>query len=382
MRKNIVALIPLRGGSKSIPNKNIRDMAGKPLCAWVLESACKAIGASNVFVSTDNPEIAGVVERLGLGVKIIDRPAELATDTASTESVLLHFAEVVDFNTIITLQATSPLTTSDDIKNALLLFKQNAYDSMLTGVRIKRFFWTLNGKAVNYNPRKRPQRQKMDGWIMENGAFYITKLNILKSYKCRLGGKIGIFVMPSETAVEIDEPEDWQTAERLLIKKNRENLKKVIRNIKLFMVDVDGTLTDAGMYYSANGEELKKFNTRDAQGLALLRKKGVDIAIITKENSPIVKARARKLKIDKCYTGVEDKLVRLKKLCRELKINLANVAYVGDDVSDLDCMRSVAFAACPADGLDAIKDISHYVCRFPGGGGAVREVCEIILGVN
>ncbi|RJQ47417.1 MAG: N-acylneuraminate cytidylyltransferase [Nitrospiraceae bacterium] len=378
MKKNIVALIPLRGGSKSIPRKNIKDIAGKPLCAWALEAACKAIGASNVYVSTDSAEIAGVVEGLGLGVKIIERPGELATDTASTESVMFHFAGVVDFSTVITLQATSPLTTPDDINKALRLFKKNEYDSMLTGVRTRRFFWTSDGKALNYNPRKRPRRQDMEGWIMENGAFYITKGNILQRYKCRLGGRIGIYEMPPETAVEIDEPEDWEAAERLLIRRARENFKKVIRNIKLFVVDVDGTLTDAGMYYSAKGEELKKFNTRDAQGLALLRKKGVEVAIITKENSPIVSARAKKLKIDKCHIGIEDKLGCLKEICRKMKINMSNVAYVGDDVSDLECMRSVAFAACPSDGLDLIKDISHYVCRLPGGRGAVREVCELL----
>lgn len=380
MKKNIVALIPLRGGSKSIPGKNIKEMAGKPLCAWVLETACNALGSSNVFVSTESKEIAGVVENLKLGVKIIERPFELASDTASTESVMLHFAEKVKFNILITLQATSPLTTSDDIRKALGLFKKNKFDSILTGVRSKRFFWTPEGEAVNYDPMNRPLRQQMGGWIMENGAFYITKREILEQYKCRLGGKIGIYEMAPETAIEIDEPEEWAEVERCLIKRRREKIKQLVSGAKLLVVDVDGTLTDAGMYYSAKGEELKKFNTRDAQGLALLREEGIDTAIITKENSPIVKARAKKLKIDKCYVGIDDKLGCLKKICRALKINLSNVAYVGDDISDLECMKSAGFTACPADAVEAIKNISHYVCNAAGGAGAVREVCELIRG--
>lgn len=380
MKKNIVALIPLRGGSKSIPGKNIKEMAGKPLCAWVLETACNALGSSNVFVSTESKEIAGVVENLKLGVKIIERPFELASDTASTESVMLHFAEKVKFNILITLQATSPLTMSDDIRKALGLFKKNKFDSMLTGVRSKRFFWTPEGEAVNYDPMNRPLRQQMGGWIMENGAFYITKREILEQYKCRLGGKIGIYEMTPETAIEIDEPEEWAEVERCLIKRRREKIKQLVSGAKLLVVDVDGTLTDAGMYYSAKGEELKKFNTRDAQGLALLREEGIDTAIITKENSPIVKARAKKLKIDKCYVGIDDKLGCLKKICRALKINLSNVAYVGDDISDLECMKSAGFTACPADAVEAIKNISHYVCNAAGGAGAVREVCELIRG--
>ncbi|RJQ51848.1 MAG: acylneuraminate cytidylyltransferase [Nitrospiraceae bacterium] len=378
MKKNIVALVPLRGASKSIPKKNIRPMAGKPLCGWVLEAACGAIGASNVFVSTESREIAGVVEDMDMGIRIIDRPAGLAKDTSTTESVMLHFAEKVNFDVLITLQATSPLTTATDIKNALNIFKRNRLDSLLTGVRNKRFFWTPDGKAVNYDPAKRPRRQDFDGWIMENGAFYITGREILERHKCRLGGKIGIYEMPPETSVEIDEPEDWAEAERLLIRRARKDMSRLIRDIKLLVVDVDGTLTDGGMYYSKEGEALKKFNTRDAQGLALLREEGIDVAIVTKENSPIVEARAKKLKIDKCYTGIDDKLGCLKKICRELKIDFSNVAYVGDDVSDLECMKEARFAACPADAIETIRDISHHICRHTGGAGAVREVCELI----
>lgn len=379
MKQNIVALVPLRRGSKSIPLKNLKAIAGKPLCAWVLEAACEAIGSSNVSVSTESKEIADVVDNLQLGVNIIERPHELAADTATTESVMLHFAKVMNFDILITLQATSPLTTAKDIQKALDLFKNNNFDSLLTGVCSKRFFWTLDGIPVNYDPMKRPLRQSIDDWIMENGAFYITKYEILQRYKCRLAGKIGIYEMAHETAIEIDEPKDWSEVERYLINRKRDKINKLIKDINLLVVDVDGTLTDAGMYYSANGEELKKFNTRDAEGLALVRKRGFDVVIMTKENSPIVKARAEKLKIDKCYIGINDKLGCLKDICRDLKINLSNVAYVGDDISDLECIKSVGFSACPADAVEAVKNMSHYTCKVPGGSGAVREVCEVIL---
>lgn len=372
-------MIPLRGGSKSIPLKNIKNIDGKPLCAWILEAACEALGPSNVYVSTESEEIAGIINNLNPRVRIIKRPDELATDTASTDAVMLHFAEEVKFDTLITLQATSPLTTSSDIKKALDLFHAGGFDSLVTGIRCKRFFWTPDGKPVNYDPLKRPLRQEMDGWIMENGAFYITKHETLKHHKCRLGGKVGIYEMGAETAVEIDEPEDWVEVERLLAKRNRMKIKELLKNIRLLAVDVDGTLTDAGMYYSAKGEELKKFNTRDGQGLALVRDKGIEIAIITKENSPIVKARAKKLKIDKCYIGIEDKLSCLKSICKDLKIKLSNVAYIGDDVSDLECIKSAGFAACPSDAVEIIRNISGYICKKRGGAGAVREVCDMLI---
>ena len=185
--------------------------------------------------------------------------------------------------------------------------------------------------------------------------------------------------MSPETAVEIDEPEDWAEVERYLVNRKRNEIISLLGEIKLLVSDVDGTLTDAGMYYSAKGEELKKFNTRDAQGLALIRERGIDVAIITKENSPIVKARAKKLKIDKCYIGINDKTACLKNICDTLKINLSNVAYIGDDISDLECIKSAGFTACPADAVDEIADLSLYVCKQAGGAGAVREVCELIM---
>ncbi|MEW6599730.1 MAG: N-acylneuraminate cytidylyltransferase [Nitrospirota bacterium] len=379
MKRDLVALVPLRGGSKSIPGKNIKSIAGRPLCAWVIEAACKAVGTENVFVSTDSREIAEVVGSQHPGVTIIDRPSVLATDSASTESVMLHFAGKVEFSTLITLQATSPLTIADDIKRALDLFNTRKYDSLLTGVRTKRFFWTDDGKAVNYDPLKRPLRQNFDGWIMENGAFYITKREILKKHGCRLGGNIGVFEMAAETAVEIDEPEDWAEVERLLNKRNKLAATALLKGIKLLAIDVDGTLTDGGMYYSESGEELKKFNTRDGQGLELLRNEGIEVAIITKENSPIARARAEKLKIARCHIGITGKLGCLKTICDEMKITLADVAYIGDDVSDLECMKAAGFAACPSDASEDIMKISHYICRHSGGGGAVREVCELLI---
>lgn len=214
-----VALIPLRGGSKSILRKNIKLLAGKPLCYWVCYAASQAKGIDTVYVSTDDAEIRDTVLSLGLGIKIIDRPAEFAQDTSSTESVMLHFMEEVpDFDLLITLQATSPLTTSEDIDNAINHFSKNNLDSLLTAVRTKRFFWTEGGKAINYDYLNRPRRQDFDGFMMENGAFYITKKNILKDKKNRLGGKIGVFEMREETAIEIDEPLDWYILEKLILK--------------------------------------------------------------------------------------------------------------------------------------------------------------------
>ena len=215
----IVALVPLRGGSKSIPQKNIKLIAGKPLCAWCLEAAIGSRWLDSVYVSTDCKQIAEVVEGLGLGVKVIFRPAEFATDEASTESVMLHFMRQVNFGTLLTIQATSPLLEAQDLDLALTQFQDEEYESMLSAVRTKRFFWSDDFKPINYDPTSRPRRQDFLGTLMENGAFYITKREILDLYNCRLGGKTGVYEMDESMAIEIDEPDDWGCVERLLLRR-------------------------------------------------------------------------------------------------------------------------------------------------------------------
>ncbi len=221
MKKNqkIVALVPLRRGSKSIPNKNIKNIAGKPLCYWSLNSAYKSGIFDKIIVSTDSEVIAKIVENFGFNIKIIMRPERYATDKASTESVMIHISKKVDFNILVTIQATSPLVNPEDFISAKKLFLEKKYDSLLSGVRIKRFIWSSKGEPLNYDPMKRPRRQEFDGSIVEDGSFYFTKRHILNKYKCRLGGKIGIYEMKDQVFTEIDEANDWLFFEKILRKK-------------------------------------------------------------------------------------------------------------------------------------------------------------------
>jgi CMP-N-acetylneuraminic acid synthetase len=214
-----IALIPLRGGSKSIPNKNIKILFEKPLAYWVLLASKNSLLIDDIYVSTDSEEIANTVTAMNLGVNIIFRPLEYATDEASTESVMLHFMSKIDFDVLVTIQATSPLLTGINIDDAITQFQLLKFDSMLSAVRAKRFFWSDDGKAINYDPLHRPRRQDFLGTLMENGAFYLTKREILERFQCRLGGNIGIYEMNASTAVEIDEPEDWDFVERLLMQR-------------------------------------------------------------------------------------------------------------------------------------------------------------------
>jgi len=157
------------------------------------------------------------------------------------------------------------------------------------------------------------------------------------------------------------------------------NPKKVLRDLKLFATDVDGVLTDAGMYYGESGEELKKFHTRDGMGLKLLQAEGVITAIITMENTKIVERRGMKLGIPEVFQGVKDKVAVLFNLSEKYGIPLEQMAYIGDDVNDVEALKAVGYAAAPADCVEQVRRIVHYVCKKRGGEGVVREVIDRIL---
>lgn len=373
-----VAVMPLRGGSKSIPGKNVKPLAGKPLFAWSLGEAVASGCFDAVYVSTDSAEIGAAVKaEFPDTVEVLDRDPSLATDTASTEVVLEDVARRVSFDVICLIQATSPLTVADDFRRAKERFVAEELDSLLTAVEFKRFLWTPEGRPVNYDPAARPRRQDFAGFRLENGAFYLTSRAVLERDGCRLGGKIGIHEMPADTAVEIDDPIDWFLIEQLLERRRvRDGAAKTIRAL---VVDVDGTLTDGGMYYGPEGEALKRFDTRDAKGLERLREHGIRVCVISAEDSPAVRARMRKLCIDDYHPGVRDKLTVLRARAREWGIALDAIAYMGDDLGDRECMEHCGFACCPSDAVPEIRRIADYVSQSGGGRGAVRDVCELLL---
>ncbi len=162
----------------------------------------------------------------------------------------------------------------------------------------------------------------------------------------------------------------------------QKKLVKKCLNIKAILSDVDGVLTDGGMYYSKNGEELKKFNTRDGMAIELLQKNNIKSGIITKENSKIVKQRAQKIKPNIVLIGIKKKELELPKLCKKFNVSNNQIAYIGDDLNDLEIMKLVGFSACPKDAIDEIKKNSDYICKSVGGGGVLREIADSIISIQ
>lgn len=378
-----VAFIPVRGGSKSIPLKNIREIAGKPLVYWTAKAANDCEEIDRVYIATDSDRIRETVEGFGLDkVRGIGRSADSATDTASTESAMLEFAEKYEFDNIALIQATSPLLTSADISGGFSEFYKPDTDSVLSVVRQKRFQWKIDETGfavpVNYDVFHRPRRQEFDGYLVENGAFYIISRDLLLEARNRLAGNVHVYEMDESSYLEIDEPNDWMIIERLLMARIRKVIE--IPEIKMFLTDCDGCLTDGGMYYSENGDEMKRFNTLDGMGFQLLRERGILTGIVTGEKRQLNKRRVQKLQMDIYEEGVKEKLNTVKRLCVKYNISLQNVAYVGDDINDLDVVSAVGFGCSVSNGVDNVKAVAKYVAMKAGGQGAVREVIDLVLG--
>lgn len=222
----ILCVIPVRGGSKGIPRKNIRHLAGKPLVAWTIEQALAAECGLDVLVSTDDPEIAEVALQAGADVPFL-RPAELAQDETATEPVVQH---AIDYRTaqgrepeaVMLLQATSPIRYPGTLDRAVSEFRATDVDSLVGVVPQTPFLWTVgNPPQAQYAVDRRPRRQDLaesDYRYRETGSLYLTRTEIYRRFSNRLGGRIGLFVMDDGEGVDIDTELDFTTVEQQMLR--------------------------------------------------------------------------------------------------------------------------------------------------------------------
>lgn len=224
---NILCVIPVRGGSKGIPLKNVRNLGGKPLMAWTVEQAVNAKIGLDVVVSTDDEEMADVARRYGADVPFM-RPAELAEDTTATEPVVAH---AINFRTaqgrkpdaVVLLQVTSPLRHPDTLDRAVNQFLETGVDSLVGVVPTPPFLWRLGNEAAGtpvsaeYDYENRPRRQELTPEQIpyrENGSLYVSKPELYLGHNNRLGGKIGLFILDELEGVDIDTELDFALAEQ------------------------------------------------------------------------------------------------------------------------------------------------------------------------
>ncbi|MDD5433882.1 MAG: acylneuraminate cytidylyltransferase [Nitrospira sp.] len=382
---NIVAIIPARGGSKSIPRKNIIDFCGKPLIAWSIELALASKYISDVYVTTDDKEIANVSQ--AYGAKIIWRPPELATDIASSEDALLHaisdIEKVRKIDLIVFLQATSPIRDTNDVDKAIEEFSSKKADSLFSAAVLEDFcIWekAKSGiRSMTFDYKNRGRRQDRQPYYLENGSIYIFKPDILKQNNNRLGGSIALYQMPFWKSYEIDSIEDIEVCEYFMRNKVLKNQNKffLLQNIHLIVYDFDGVFTDNKVILREDGLESVIVNRADGLAVGMLNDLGIKQIILSKEKNKVVETRGNKLGIT-VIKGVDNKKDRLVSYCREENIQLENVLYIGNDINDLEVMKIVGFPICPSDAYRDIKDISKVILDASGGNGVAREILKYI----
>jgi N-acylneuraminate cytidylyltransferase len=374
-----IGFVPLRKGSKGIPGKNKRKMVGRPLFTWVLGAAYFS-NLDEVVVYTDDEDIISFITKeyqYTEKIKVVNRPKHTATDTASTESAMIAYAESInyDFDVFCLLQATSPFTTPEAINESLEKLNKG-YDSSVSVVHTHRFLWNENGTPINYDYNHRPRRQDFNGVLVENGAVYTCLKSVLKDKQNRLGDKVAIVKMPEDSLLEIDSENDWIAIEQLLIE--RQQRQKKASKISHIVLDVDGVFTDGSITYTKDGEHTKRFDMRDGMGLEILRQFGINVIVMTSENSELVAKRMQKLKIKETYLGVKDKFTLLNKIARDKDLALSNFAYIGDDVNDLSNMCSVGWSFAPNNATSVVKLNADVILSKNSANGAIREACEFI----
>jgi len=400
-KPEVLAIIPARGGSKSIPRKNILDFAGHPLVAYSIAAGLQAESVTRTIVSTDDEEIAAVARKYGAEVPFT-RPAEYAQDESLDLAVFQHalgwLAEHEDYHpdVVVQLRPTSPVRSPDLVDKAVKLLldnpeadsvrgvvpsKQNPYKMWRIGAdgRMKPLL-SVEGLAEPYNA----PRQELPQTYWQTGHIDAIRPDTILEKGVMSGDVILPLVIDVRYTVDIDNPRDWEQAEELM---KGGTLPAVVpdgkpyglpEQIDLIVLDFDGVLTDNRVWVDENGLEGVAAHRGDGMGISRLKKAGFEVIVLSTETNPVVAARCKKMKIE-AYQGVEDKGAALKKLLKERKINPEHVIYAGNDVNDLPCFSLVGCAVAVADAHPDILPQADLVLKARGGFGAVRELSDLIL---
>jgi YrbI family 3-deoxy-D-manno-octulosonate 8-phosphate phosphatase len=377
----VCAIIPARGGSKGVPHKNLRTVGGEPLVARAVRAARAVPGVDAVVVSTDDADIADVAH--AAGALVVDRPAHLADDHASSESALRHALEQLGAlgrlpAVTVFVQATSPFIGVDDVSRAVDLVRLGECDVAFSVTRADTHLWR-NGpdgpEGVNHDAGVRRRRQDREPEFTETGAFYVMRTRGFLDHGHRFFGRIRLVEVDPGDSLEIDTVDDLRLAELLVTTRPAAAAPVPARAV---VTDFDGVHTDDRATIDQDGREAVVVHRGDGMGVALLRRAGVPVLILSTETNPVVRARAAKLEVD-VIAGCDDKLSALAGWAQARGLDLADVAYLGNDVNDVPCLAAVGWPVVVADAHPLARRASSIVLRRRGGDGAVRELADSVL---
>ncbi|MTH67518.1 NTP transferase domain-containing protein [Agromyces bracchium] len=409
-----IAIIPARGGSQGLPGKNVARVGGVPLVARAVHAALAAERIGRVVVTTDDEDIADAAR--GAGAEVIERPAELANATASSESALLHAIEALgrepgpaDHRSVagvtVFIQATSPFIDPADLDAAVARVEQGERDVVFAATPTHGFLWReraddadgASAVGVNHDPSNRPRRQDREPEFLETGAFYVLRTDGFVLAGHRFFGRIGIQRVHPDTAIEIDDAADLARARVLAPRVDRRlaggiaaslarregvawvaDPRHPFIDVDAVVTDFDGVHTDDTAAVDELGRESVRVSRADGHGVARLRDAGIPVLILSAEANPVVSRRAEKLGVD-VIQGLTDKGVALREWAAARGIRLDRIAYLGNDRGDVPALDLVGWPlAVPDAAPDALERARHVLERH-GGHGAVRELAELVL---
>lgn len=381
----INAIIPAFVNKSKV--SHLQNILSAPLLLWSIRSAQECKKIDSVYVLTDDESTAA------LAVKS-DAKLWPGSFGESTPQNLLQLAKNLlkcnSNETIVFLNPYFPIRHQKTISTAIDFFQLEALQGLYANYNF------AQGSTENGNQFDKPQDLMLSletfktapgtdvsKTVNTDWNFCIWNQAVFKSEK-----EEKVFLHPFQISKAeqfgIHDDLDLVATEAVLqrelsTQRVKHPYSAALKKIKLIASDLDGIWTDAGMYYSENGEELKKFNSLDGMGVRILMEAGIKMAIVTGENTPMLRQRAKKLKVDLLFQDLEDKLSCLKKLAKDLGIQGDEIAYIGDDINDLEAMGFCGFVATVPHAVESVQKIAHYHTRKEGGGGALREFIDLVL---
>ena len=400
----ILAIIPARGGSKGIPRKNIRDFAGYPLIAYSVAAGLKSELVTRVIVSTDNDEIAAVAREYGAETPFM-RPSVFAEDNTTDLPVFVHALEWLAENehyhpdVVVQLRPTSPIRPVDCVDAAIRILLDNPKADSVRGVVLAgqnpHKMWRLpagenapmrnlldvEGIAEPYNA----PRQILPPVYWQTGHVDAIRPRAILEQKSMTGEKIFPLIIDPNYTVDIDNLSDWAKYEYLVkfgdlkFVSPGPDRRPMPESVKVLFLDFDGVMTDNRVWTDQDGRETVAASRGDGFGIQLLKKEGVETVVISKEMNPVVAARCKKLGIE-YQQGIDDKTGILKREQAKRGVAAAETIFVGNDLNDLPVFPLVGWGVAVADAHPEVLQKADFVLSKNGGYGAVRELCDLILG--
>ncbi|MFN7926780.1 MAG: acylneuraminate cytidylyltransferase [Blastocatellia bacterium] len=429
----VLAIIPARGGSKTIPRKNVKQLGGVPLIAYSFAAGQQARTVTRLIVSTDDEEIARLAESYNVEVPFL-RPPELAEDDTTDLPVFQHALQWLEKregyrpDIVVQLRPTSPFRPPYCVDQAVRALLENpradAVRAVVPSEQNPYKMWRLDGHGLMEpllkngiaEPYNQP-RQRLPQTYWQTGHVDAARFDTLMRKNSMTGDTICPLILDPAYTVDIDTLLDWERAEWTLTRGTldivrpanfaplfglsarvaatetalaptpwqsetalweSEETRRLLSHIRLLVLDFDGVMTDNRVLVRQDGKESVWCDRADGMGLARLRQSGLETVILSTETNPCVTARARKLGLH-CIQGCETKLTALQAMASERQLAPQEIAYVGNDINDLECLRWVGLPIVVADAEREVFAAARLITTRQGGRGAVREVADALL---